>query len=74
MIGYKNDPKWQPTQLKNKMVIYSVPPENKELRPLIEQDIVLRSIIIKTENFNIIIEQSKRELFTNRMKELGYLV
>lgn len=60
--------------LKNKMVIYSLPPENKELQPLIEQDIVLRSIIIKTENFNIIIEQSKRELFTNRMKELGYLV
>ena len=59
---------------KNKMMVYSLPPENKELHRLIAQDAILRSLIIKAENFNIIIDESKKDQFTNRMKELGYLI
>ena len=59
---------------KNKFHIYELSPENKELHRLIAQDPVLRSIIIKAEKFHILIKESHKDLFSNRMKELGYLI
>lgn len=58
----------------NKVVVYTLPAAHKDLHRIIAQDEVLRSIVIKAEHFTIIVADDKNAAFTNRMKELGYLV
>ncbi|MBE7170129.1 MAG: hypothetical protein INR73_06040 [Williamsia sp.] len=57
-----------------KVVVYTLPSTHKDLHRVIAQDEVLRSIVIKAEQYIIIVSDDKNEAFTNRMKELGYLV
>lgn len=54
--------------------VFSIPSDNKALQRMIVQDEVLRKFIIKAEQFHILIDNAKLTAFTNRMKELGYVI
>ncbi len=57
-----------------KVVVYTLPAANKDLHRIIAQDEVLRNMVVKAEQFKIIVADDKNAAFTIRMKELGYLV
>ncbi len=59
---------------KNNVHVFSLPANNRDLLRVIAQDEVLRKLVIKAEQFHVIIENNNYNLFTNRMKELGYLI
>ncbi len=59
---------------KVEVVAYQISADQKELIKLIATDVVLRKIVIKAENFVILIERTKVRKFKKRMKELGYLI
>lgn len=84
-VGQKLPPFWeaylnqliqnsQAIILPRNISILKLPPENKELHRLIAHDNILRPIIIKAEKFYILVEAGNLSTFTNRMKELGYLI
>ncbi|WP_159469417.1 hypothetical protein [Dyadobacter sp. 3J3] len=54
--------------------VFSIPPGNKILQRMIVQDEVLRKLVVKAEQYHILIEHTKLTAFTNRMKELGYVL
>ncbi|MFC5283346.1 hypothetical protein [Pedobacter alpinus] len=56
------------------VLIYKLPPQEKELHRLVAQDAIISKYVIKAEKFNLIISKLDFNAFCNRMKELGYLV
>jgi hypothetical protein len=54
--------------------LFKIPPNEKELQRLIAQDEVLKKLILKAEQFYILVQTSNVAKFKTRMKELGYLV
>ncbi|MEO5891936.1 MAG: hypothetical protein ABIQ31_16940 [Ferruginibacter sp.] len=57
-----------------KTLVYKIPADAKELQRLIAQDAVLKTLLLKAEQFYILIPVSNATRFKNRMKELGYIV
>lgn len=70
-LGKKVDP-FEP--LKEQMVIYKLPENNRPLIQLIAQDAVLKKIVLKAEGYHIIFPKSKMLVFKKRLAEFGYLV
>jgi hypothetical protein len=54
--------------------LYKIPPDEKDLQRLIAQDEVLKKLILKAEQFYILVPTGNNSKFKARMKELGYLV
>ena len=54
--------------------LFKIPPNEKDLQRLIAQDEVLKKIILKAEQFYILVQSGNVTKFKTRMKELGYLV
>ncbi|GLU54071.1 hypothetical protein [Dyadobacter frigoris] len=54
--------------------VFTIPPDNKALQRMIVQDEILRKLVVKAEQYHILIENSKLTAFTSRMKELGYVL
>ena len=67
----KNTKAVQPVHL---LSVYQLPIENKDLIKLVASDIVLRKLIVKAEDFKVLVEKSNLRKFKNRMQELGYLI
>jgi hypothetical protein len=59
---------------KSRVRVFTIPPENKALQRTIAQDEILRMIVIKGEQYHIIISEHNLATFGNRMKELGYVL
>ncbi len=55
-------------------LVFQLPQDNKTLHRTIAQDPQLRSLIIKAEQYYILIKKRNVASFFNVMKELGYLV
>lgn len=56
------------------MVVFKLPQDNKELIKLIAQDSELKKIIIKAEQFHVLVERSQYNAFISRMKHFGFLI
>ena len=56
------------------LMVFQIPADRKELIKLIATDVVLREIVVKAENFMVLIQKAKLKKFRSRMKELGYLI
>jgi len=54
--------------------LYKIPADAKDLHRLIAQDEVLKKLILKGEQFYILVELGNIPKFKNRMKELGYVI
>jgi len=54
--------------------LYKIPADAKDLHRLIAQDEVLKKLILKGEQFYILVEQVNSAKFKTRMKELGYVI
>ncbi len=61
-------------RLEQNMLVFELPMANKALHHLIATDIILKKIILKAEQFKIIVTKSNLLKFKNRMKELGFFV
>lgn len=55
-------------------VVFKIPPDARDLQKLMAQDAVLKILILKAEQFNILVPSANLPKFKVRMKELGYLV
>lgn len=84
-IGQKLPPNWEDylqqliknsNQLKSRsnVVVFTLPPANREMHIQVAQDELLRKIAIKAEKYQIIVDKKDIPAFTQRMKELGYLI
>jgi hypothetical protein len=58
----------------NQITTYLLPADRKELHRIIAQDTILKQIVLKAENYYILIANSDVSKFKNRMKELGFVV
>jgi hypothetical protein len=54
--------------------VFTIPADNKALHRIIVQDEFLRKLVIKAEQFHILVAEINLTTFTNRMKELGYVI
>lgn len=54
--------------------VFKIPPADKELQRLIAQDSVLKALVLKAEQFYILVPAGNGTKFKSRMKELGYFV
>jgi len=55
------------------VMVFKISPKASELHQLIARDEILRKLIIKAEQFTIIVERSHKQAFYNRLATLGYL-
>jgi hypothetical protein len=60
--------------LKEQMLLYKLPEDNRALIQLIAQDAVLKKTVLKAEGFHILFPKSKLPLFKKRLAEFGYLI
>lgn len=69
---------WQLNALKvvvdKTIQVFKIPPDAKELQRLIAQDAELKVLILKAEQFHMLVASNHVGAFKNKMKELGYLV
>lgn len=54
--------------------LYSISPDNKTLIRLLASDPILQKLIIKAENYIILVQSTNHAKFENRLKSLGYLI
>ncbi len=84
-VGKSLPPNWESyfTQLLNNAKVvkekaqfatYQLPADAKELHRLIAQDSVLKQLVLKAENYHILVANIEAAKFKNRMKELGYVI
>lgn len=59
---------------KTQFVTYELPAGAKELHRLIAQDNILKQVVLKAENFHILVANTDALKFKNRMKDLGYVI
>jgi hypothetical protein len=69
---YKKVDPFEP--LKEQMLLYKLPENNRALIELIAQDAVLKKTVLKAEGFHILFPKSKLPLFKKRLAEFGYLI
>lgn len=55
-------------------ITYQLPVDSKELHRLIAQDNILKQLVLKAENYHILVANTEATRFKNRMKELGYVI
>lgn len=70
----RNGKKASGSWMKPLSFIYELPADDRELHRLVAQDPQLRPFIIKAEKFHVLVAESDASRFTERMKELGYLI
>jgi len=58
----------------SKVLVFRLPADTKDLHRLIAQDTVLKPLVLKAENYYILIAGTDSAKFKNRMKELGYVI
>lgn len=54
--------------------VFVLPSDNRELHRLIAQDETLKKIVIKAEQYHILVEGDNIQTFKNRLKEFGILL
>lgn len=54
--------------------VFELPVGNKTLHHLMATDLIIKKLILKAEQFQILVTKSNLLKFKNRMKELGYLI
>ncbi len=62
---FKQDTQW---------AVFKLPTDNPELQHLIARDPVLKTLILKAEQYHVMVAEFDLPQFKNRLKELGYLV
>lgn len=84
-VGDKLPPNWENylTQLlsnakavqeKTLITTYQLPSDAKDLHRLVAQDSILKQLVLKAENYFILVANPHVTKFKSRMKELGYIV
>ena len=58
----------------NNAIVYQLKPEDKELHRLLVNDDALKKMVIKAEQFKIIVATNQIAAFRNRLKEFGILL
>ncbi len=58
----------------NQLTTFQLPADRKELHRLVAQDTLLKQIVLKAENYYILIANTDVAKFKSRMKELGFVV
>ena len=58
----------------SKYHLYSISPDNKVLVRLLASDPILQKLIIRAENYIILVTNANHTKFENRLKSLGYLI
>ena len=58
----------------SKYHLYSISPDNKPLVKLLASDPILQKLIIRAENYIILVTNANHTRFENRLKSLGYLI
>lgn len=58
----------------SKVLVFRLPADTKDLHRLIAQDTVLKPLVLKAENYYILVAGTDAAKFKNRMKELGYVI
>lgn len=58
----------------NKYHLYSISPDNETLVKLLSSDPILQKLIIRAENYIILVTTANHNKFENRLKSLGYLI
>ncbi len=56
------------------MILYKLPADNRPLIQLIARDNVIKKMVLKAEDYHILIPRSKLPVFKKRLAEFGYLV
>ncbi|MDQ3393718.1 MAG: hypothetical protein M3512_06355 [Bacteroidota bacterium] len=59
---------------RSNVVVFTLPPDNREMHRHVAQDELLRKITIKAEKYQLIVEKKDMLTFSQRMKDFGYLV
>lgn len=62
---FKQDTQW---------MVFKLPTDNPTLQHLIARDPVLKNMILKAEQYHVMVSKFDLPQFKNRLKELGYLV
>ncbi len=66
--------KMNPFEKAGEMSLYKIPAANKTLIQLIAQDPVLKNLVIKAENYHILVPKANNAAFKRRLQEFGYLL
>ncbi len=66
--------KIEPFDTPDEMLLYKIPESNKALIKLIAQDKELKKLILKAEDYHILIPKKKFSAFKNRLSTFGYLI
>jgi len=56
------------------LIVFRIPQDDKELHRLLVHDEVLKKIVIKAEQYYILINKTNETVFRNRLKETGILL
>jgi hypothetical protein len=59
---------------KPQTIVFQLPSDAKELHRVTAQDSVLKQLVLKAENYHILVANTDAMKFKNRMKELGYVI
>ena len=59
---------------KVKRLIFQLNPENKDLVRILFSDPLLKSLVMKAEDYHILIKENNYKTVQNRLAELGYLL
>lgn len=84
-IGQQLPPYWEDylqqlvensKQLKSRsdVVVFTLPPDNREMHRQVAQDELLRSLSTKAEKYQLIVDKKNVPAFAQRMKDFGYLI
>lgn len=66
--------KIDPFETKSNYKIYRIPPENEPLVRLLTRDLILKDLILRAEEYHILIDIENIEPFKRRLKEFGYFL
>jgi hypothetical protein len=66
--------KINPFEKAGEMSLYKIPAANKALIQLVAQDPVLKTLVIKAENYLILAPKANNAAFKKRLQEFGYLL
>ncbi len=66
--------KIDPLNKVSNLIVFHVPPDNKELLRLIAKDSKLQDLCLKAEGYHVILTKKNLPKFKNRLREFGYLI
>ncbi|WP_114781398.1 hypothetical protein [Botryobacter ruber] len=66
--------KYNPLQKQAKFRVFSIPADNKELIALLARDEVLKKLVIKAEQYHILVKETDMAVLRARLEKFGFLL